>query len=505
MNTIKQNQLSIFLMASSLLLLLFFLLFWLKSEYEDQHAVLLKETDYLLIQAIRKAEDELINGLVDQKQQHHQLSQQRLITQFIPSKVLSNVDSFGGTSQENLTTSFINDSTQIVSIVKSKYFTYSERDSQHQVTIHSNLSQTENSETKGLISLIIDTDGTEDSATKIWWAQHDQDSTLIQLIDTHFAPTLAAHNIQLDYSILPLAERQPTKDAFQSNNQHEFLSGQKFFVEFPEYRSHVLAQLWPQLLFSLLLFSCIALAFFVVHQSLQKQQKLTALKNDFISNVTHELKTPITTVGVAIEAMRNFNALQNPERTQEYLDISKHELNRLSILVDKVLKMSAFEKGQTELKIETLDLRTLTQEILNSLKLQFERLAAQVDFQAQGQNFLIQGDRLHLTSVLYNLIDNALKYSPERPQIRIGLSHQAAGLQITVSDQGVGIAPEYQHKVFDQFFRIPTGNEHNIKGHGLGLSYVASVIRKHQGSIALKSRPGNGSTFTIVLPSTQEA
>ncbi len=216
--------------------------------------------------------------------------------------------------------------------------------------------------------------------------------------------------------------------------------------------------------------------------------------------MTHELKTPITTVAVAIEALKNFDALKNPEQTKEYLNISQNELNRLSILVDKVLKMSMFEQEEPELKLEWIDLKILTQEILNTMKLQFDKFAAQVNFQTSGNAFLMKGDRIHLTSVLYNLIDNALKYSLDKPRINIAIASLDKKLQLTVEDQGMGISTDDADRIFDKFFRVSTGDEHNIKGYGLGLSYVSEVIKKHHGSINLVSDKGKGSCFTILLP-----
>jgi len=224
------------------------------------------------------------------------------------------------------------------------------------------------------------------------------------------------------------------------------------------------------------------------------------LKNDFISNITHELKTPITTVGVAIEALSNFNALQDPKRTEEYLDISKNELKRLSLLVDKVLRMSLFEKQEPELKLENFDLRELVEEILRTMKLQFDKFAAQVNFQWEGNDFHLKADRMHLTSVVYNLIDNALKYSREQPEIQIELNQQDAQLMLRVRDNGLGISPEYQKRIFDKFFRVPSGDRHDTKGHGLGLSYIASVIEKHDGKISVESKLGEGSEFLVTIP-----
>ena len=241
-------------------------------------------------------------------------------------------------------------------------------------------------------------------------------------------------------------------------------------------------------------------AFGFIYRAWRKQQRLTAIKNDFISNITHELKTPITTVGVAIEALSSFDALSDPARTKEYLQISKQELNRLSILVDKVLKMSLFEKQEPELKLESIDLKQLIEEILASMKLQFEKYRAQIQFNTSGQNFELQADRIHLTNVLYNLIDNALKYSPERPAIQIDLAAGPSQLELQVSDRGIGIPAEFKDKIFDRFFRVPKGDAHNVKGYGLGLAYVASVVRQHRGQIGVESQAGVGSRFTLSLP-----
>ena len=230
---------------------------------------------------------------------------------------------------------------------------------------------------------------------------------------------------------------------------------------------------------------------------MQKQKRLTELKNDFIQNITHELKTPISTVGVAIEALQDFEAIKNPARTQEYLDISRHELNRLSLLVDKVLRMSLFEKKEPELKLEKVDLKELIDNILNSMKIQFEKKNASFIPTYNGESFSLNGDPTHLSSVVYNLLDNALKYSRKQPVVQIELTENTNQLILKIKDNGIGIPSEDQEKVFDKFFRVPSGDLHNVKGHGLGLSYVASVVKKHGGTIKVESEPGSGSVFTI--------
>jgi signal transduction histidine kinase len=246
--------------------------------------------------------------------------------------------------------------------------------------------------------------------------------------------------------------------------------------------------------------SITTLAFLFLYKNLQTQQRLALLKSDFISNITHELKTPIATVGVAIEALRNFDAIHNPDRTREYLDISASELQRLSMLVDKVLRLSMFEQNKMELTKEPVDLKELVQEVMQSMKLQFEKRNAVVEFTPSNTDAMVLGDKLHLLSVVYNLLDNAMKYSAEKPWIQIAIYQQDSGLQLRVKDNGIGIAPEYRLKVFDKFFRVPHGNTHNVKGYGLGLSYVHEVIQKHGGTIVVQAAEPNGSEFIMNLP-----
>ncbi|MBL7816489.1 MAG: hypothetical protein JNL70_15830 [Saprospiraceae bacterium] len=339
------------------------------------------------------------------------------------------------------------------------------------------------------------------------------DSIRLDDIAAHFWLALAAQKMDLPFRIHRLHQNQIA--AFSSNKretiseQYEGLTTNPVFAgipkfnvylaQFPQYQAFLFRKIVPQVLFSLLLFGMTTLAFALIYRSLRQQERLTALKNDFISNITHELKTPIATVSVAIEALQSFNALQKPELTKEYLDISKNELSRLSMLVDKVLKLSVFEQKEPELKKESLDLATLIAQVLDSMRLQFEKMGAKITFDTEGsENTVIEADRVHLTSVVYNLLDNALKYNGKN--ISINLKEYENTLHLVIEDDGCGIAAEYQDKIFDKFFRVPTGDVHNVKGYGLGLSYVASVVQQHGGKIGVKSIVEKGSTFSVILP-----
>ena len=259
-------------------------------------------------------------------------------------------------------------------------------------------------------------------------------------------------------------------------------------------------QIGPQILFSIALTLITSAAFWMMYRSMRSQQRLMDLKNDFISNITHELKTPVTTVSVALEALRNFKGLENPQTTREYLDIAQGELNRLTLLTDKVLKTAVFDNPGVSIENEPVDLHKTVDQILHSMKLIFEKQKAHVTFEQQGNSFTIRGGSVHLTNVVYNLLDNALKYSFGEPQISISLVEDDNKVVLKVADKGIGIPAEYRKRIFEKFFRVPTGDVHNIKGYGLGLSYVDSVVRSHNGLIEVISKPGEGSVFTISLP-----
>ena len=262
---------------------------------------------------------------------------------------------------------------------------------------------------------------------------------------------------------------------------------------------YLMKRILAPILLSLFLIAFTTVSFSLLYRNLIRQRKLADIKNEFISNITHELKTPIATVSVAIEALRSFNTAMPPERTKEYLDISASELQRLSLLVDKVLKLSMFEKKEIDLKYEVMNMQELVAEVTSSLRLQFEKHKAAVNVTAHGDTHL-EGDRLHLVSVIYNLLDNALKYSSGAPKIDMDITGKEHTLELHVKDSGIGVPAEYQEKIFEKFFRVPTGNVHNAKGYGLGLSYVAHVINKHKGTIKVHSEEGMGSTFIVSLP-----
>ena len=326
-----------------------------------------------------------------------------------------------------------------------------------------------------------------------------QDSLKIKEIDTAYHKALQQQKLNIPFSVTRLDTSLEDGPVFNEVTVG-FVNPITYRLKLGNTFPYLLKRISLPILFSVLLLGITILSFVLLYKTLLKQRKLAELKNEFISNITHELKTPIATVGVAIEALKNFNAIEDPQRTKEYLDISANELQRLNLLVDKVLKLSMFEKKEIELKKEWFDCRELAEEVMNTMKLQFEKYYATISLKTEGDNFLIEADRLHITSVIYNLLDNALKYSKEKPVIQVRLKSKEQHIELSVEDNGIGIPAEYKSKIFDKFFRVPTGNRHDAKGYGLGLSYVSEVVKRHHGFITVESEPGRGSIFTAYIP-----
>lgn len=327
-----------------------------------------------------------------------------------------------------------------------------------------------------------------------------QDSIRVKEIEGVYSKKLADQKIDVPFTISRVETRDTGKripNEITLGFAHPITYKLTLGNTFP----HLIKRIMPAILFSVFLVGFTILSFTLLYRNLLRQKRLGEIKNEFISNITHELKTPIATVSVAIEALRSFGASMNQQKTAEYLDISANELQRLSLLVDKVLKLSMFEKKEIELKYEALDMRQLADEVIASMRLQFEKRKAVVNISSDNDTTL-QGDRLHLVSVLFNLLDNALKYSEGNPKIDIAISNVGNNLQLSIADNGIGIPSEYQHRIFEKFFRVPHGNLHNAKGYGLGLSYVAHVVEQHKGTIKVESSEGNGSRFIITLPKT---
>lgn len=271
-----------------------------------------------------------------------------------------------------------------------------------------------------------------------------------------------------------------------------------------EYReitsSMVMKRIIPQMIIALLLLGSVFTTFWVLRSTLRKQIRLAEIKDDFVSNMTHELKTPISTIGVALEALKNFGADQNPTLRKEYMDITISEVKRLGLLVDKALNISLFEKGENTFEQIPVDLGDIVDTIHRTLRVYHEQNHIDIQIQKNGQQFTILGDSTHLTNIIHNLFENAIKYTNNDVRISLILEEQKENIVLQIRDNGIGINKEDLSKIFDKFYRVPQGNVHNTKGHGLGLSYVKMAVEKMSGDISVKSTPNQGSTFTMSFP-----
>ena len=231
-----------------------------------------------------------------------------------------------------------------------------------------------------------------------------------------------------------------------------------------------------------------------------KQKRLSEVQRDFINNMTHEFKTPISTIAVSAEVLQQANIETQPERLKNYASIIQTENNRLKKQVERVLQMAVLNKDKLDLKREEVEIHEVLEEVIQSMDISLQEKQRTITFRQEAEQGLIIADRLHMTNIFYNLIDNAIKYCQSTPQIEILTKNTRAGLEVNIRDNGIGIDKEEQKKVFHRFYRVPTGNVHDVKGFGLGLNYVKTIVEAHHGSISLESIPGEGSSFTILLP-----
>ena len=275
--------------------------------------------------------------------------------------------------------------------------------------------------------------------------------------------------------------------------------GHYFGIFFPSKESYILSKMgiW---IFSSSIILIIMVFFGYTINVILKQKKLSETKNDFINNITHEFKTPISTISLSTEVLLSPNIADDPERLANYARIIKEENNRLKNQVDKVLQLATLNKETLRLEDENIDLHELIHQSIKSFGLIVGEKNGEISCDLTADKFEILGDKIHITNTLHNLIDNAIKYSSEKPEIKIETHHHNGFIEISVRDNGIGIPLESQKHIFDKFYRTPTGNVHDIKGFGLGLNYVKTIVEAYSGSVKLISRENEGSTFVIKLP-----
>jgi len=278
-------------------------------------------------------------------------------------------------------------------------------------------------------------------------------------------------------------------------NQRTFIS-----VYFPGERANLRKSMGimggSSLLITLFIIIMFSLALYIIF----KQKRLSEMKNDFVNNMTHELKTPISTISLASQMLNDRSIPDAQKNLDQISRIIQAESKQLGYQVERVLQMAIFDHGQLKLKSEEVDIHDLIENVAQNFLLQMDKRGGKLEFLPEAEQAEVKGDPMHLTNVISNLLENAMKYTGRTPEITISTSNEAGMFVFSVADNGIGIGKEDQKRIFDKFYRVPTGNVHNVKGFGLGLSYVKLIVEQHGGKILLKSEANKGSRFNIHLP-----
>ena len=283
--------------------------------------------------------------------------------------------------------------------------------------------------------------------------------------------------------------------------QNDIYSSPEYLcIYFPQEKQFLLTELWGMLLISIILIIVIVYSFTYTIATIFRQKRLSEMKNDFINNMTHEFKTPVSTISLACEALSDKELRGSGELLDNYLSMIREENQRLSVMAEKILQTAVIEKGQLKMKKEKIDIHHIITDVIKNLKIQVEIKDGEIISNFGASRPLIEGDKVHVTNLFYNLLDNANKYSPKKPLIRVTTDNVHNGIVIQIEDNGIGISKNEQKKIFDKLYRVPTGNIHDVRGFGLGLNYVKAIVEEHHGKITLESEVNKGTKFRIFLP-----
>jgi two-component system phosphate regulon sensor histidine kinase PhoR len=269
---------------------------------------------------------------------------------------------------------------------------------------------------------------------------------------------------------------------------------------FPKERQYLIGRVWSMLLISLVLIVIIILSFTYTFLMFNRQRKLSELKTDFINNMTHEFKTPVSTISLACEALNDKGIKKSEELYHNYIQIISEENLRLGLMAEQILQSAKLEKGDIVLNRELTDIHDLLNEVIKSISIQVEIKDGRITKNYRALKSMLEVDRIHMSNVFMNLLDNANKYTPNRPQITVTTANLVRGMIISFEDNGIGISKSDQKRIFEKLYRVPEGNVHNFKGFGLGLSYVKTLVEKHGGQVRLESELKKGTRFEVLLP-----
>ena len=345
-------------------------------------------------------------------------------------------------------------------------------------------------------------DGTSASTVKLGKNEvHKIDSLL-----THY---MRFYNFHIGYSFV--VAKPGSLTAINESGSENFIYnksledvGSKNEIElkliFPDKRQYIKAEMGTLFITSVMLILVVLVLFWRTILSLMKEKRLSEHTTDFVNNMTHEFKTPLTNIALAGRMILKDSVVKEGGKIKHYAGIILEENEKLKLQVEQVLNMTALERGEIPLRKTELDFHELISESVKCMGIQIENKQGNLKLNLDAGRFVVIGDRTHLINALCNLIDNALKYSGGKPELSVQTSNSGQNLVVVVSDEGIGIEKEYQKKVFDKFFRVPTGDVHDVKGFGLGLAYIKKIVELHGGTIELQSEKGKGTAFTITIP-----
>ena len=274
-------------------------------------------------------------------------------------------------------------------------------------------------------------------------------------------------------------------------------------IHFPTRASVVWSSVWKTLLASIIFTGIMLFCFAYAIQTIFRQKKISEMKTDFINNMTHEFKTPIATISLAADSITSPMILGNSNKVERFAEIIKQENKRMNSQVEKVLQMAQIDKREFGLKLTEINLHDVIRQAVQNAALQVEKKQGKVSVDLQASPSTIEGDLTHISNVINNLLENANKYSPNNPDISVHTRNVPNGVQVIVKDKGIGMSKEARKHIFDKFYRVHTGDLHDVKGFGLGLSYVKAMMTAHKGQIDVKSELGKGSSFILVFPTHQ--
>lgn len=274
----------------------------------------------------------------------------------------------------------------------------------------------------------------------------------------------------------------------------------KLIIEFPTRNRFIISRILTNIILSLVFIAITIFSFLYTVFTILRQKHVSEIKTDFINNMTHEFKTPIATISLAVDSIQNPNIKKDPEKVERFSNIIREENKRMLRQVEKVLQMAQFNNRRVKMSMEPVDLHKLLYQAKEHIELQVNRRGGAVDLDLDAGKQIINGDENHLSNIFHNLLDNANKYTTGIPEIKIRTKNQNQGVLIEIEDNGQGMTRDQIKNIFEKFYRIHTGNVHDIKGFGLGLSYVKTIVDAHHGKIDVKSKPGKGSTFQLFFP-----